>query len=227
VRSYRDGPSAIPAFLEDFAYLVEALITLYQSTSNLEYLDSAEELMEEALETFWDASSGMFFDARAAGELIVRPRSIFDNPVPSGTSSAAFALLRLWALTGNERYLEIAARPLRVDPDLLRRAAPSLAYLLSALDIWQTGAIQVAIVPGEAGGAEILVRQARGRFLPNLVLAVGRGDRPALLEGRTAIDGRATAYVCRRFVCDLPVTDVAALAQQLETATSSPESSAS
>jgi uncharacterized protein YyaL (SSP411 family) len=216
VRSYRGGPSAIPGFLEDFAYLAEALITLYECTGNLVFLDSAEEHVTQATDRFWDGHAEMFFDAAASDELIVRPRSLFDNPIPSGNASMISALLRLEAITGEGRYQALANRALRIDPQLLERAAPSLGYLLGALDLSHRGALQIAIVPGQEGTAEAMARAVFDRYLPNRVLAIGAGDRPGLLAGRTAREGKATGYLCEHFVCSLPVTDPDALALQLD-----------
>jgi uncharacterized protein YyaL (SSP411 family) len=215
VRCIRRDAAPIPGFLEDYGFLSEALITLYESTGTLQYLDRATQLADEALTRFWDEDRGTFFDASEPCDLIVRPRSLFDNPIPSGNASIIFALQRLGAFTSEERFERAVERSLRIEPNLLQRASHSVPYLLSVLDFRLRGPLQIAVVPGPASPADRLIRTVRERYLPNLALAVGAGERPSLLAGRTAIDGRATAYVCRTFVCDLPVTDAEALASRL------------
>ncbi len=216
VRSYRDGPSEIPAFLEDFAFLIEALITLYESTFELWYLERAEELAAEMISRCWDQAAGSFFDTGADTNLIVRPRSLFDNPIPAGSSAAAFALLRLSALSGGERYGDLALAPIHAGRELLSRAPLAFSYLLSALDFYLAPPTQIAIVPVPGDDGAALWGHVFASYLPNRVLAVGTGDRPELLANRRSVGDRATAYVCRQFACRLPVTSVAGLIEQLE-----------
>jgi uncharacterized protein YyaL (SSP411 family) len=218
VRSYKDGPSDIPAFLEDYGFLVEALLALYETAFTASYLETANELVNTMVEEFWEDAPGAFFDAPAAmTELPVRPRSFFDNPIPSGNSAAAFGLLRLGALTGESQYTDRALPAFRAAADLAAKAPTAVAYLLSALDFYLSPQTQVAIL-GDPGVDSTwqLVDLVYGRYLPNTVLAVGTDGNQPLLAGRQMIDDRPTAYVCEHFACQLPVTDVEALALQLD-----------
>jgi uncharacterized protein YyaL (SSP411 family) len=218
VRSYRDGPGAVPAFLEDYSFLIEALISLYEATFNTDTLHEAERLVTEMVETFQDLESGAFFDAPAGEDLVVRPRSFFDNPIPSGNSAATFALLRLHALTGRSEYLDRARGAFQAVGALLPRAPLGFAYLLSALDFYLAPPVQIAIA-GTIGSEDLalLLREVRDRYLPNAVVAAGASGSIGLLEGRTEIDGRARAYVCRHFSCNLPVATGSDLGAQLDT----------
>jgi uncharacterized protein len=176
------------------------------------------------LRLFWDDGVGGFFDTGSDHErLIVRPRNLYDNAVPCGSSVAVEALLRLAALTGDERYERHALSALRPMADLLGRHPTAFGRFLCALDFHIGPRAEVALVaPRRIDETGELAQEVFGRFLPNLVAAgMVDGHREAssgvpLLEARTAVDGKPTAYVCRNYACELPVTDRAALAKQLD-----------
>lgn len=219
VRSYRDGPSSIPAFLEDYAFLAGALITLYESSFDPAHLDAAVQLAEEMRRRFRDEEHGAFFDTQVAGELVVRPRSFYDNPIPSGNSAAAMTLLRLDALTGDPSLAADATAAFDVVGNVLARAPLGFSHLLSALDFYQSTPLQIAVAGDQVEQpAREMLRVVFQRYLPNRVLAAGTAGEPALLEGRHTERGTATAYVCRHFACDVPAHDAATLASQLDAA---------
>ena len=218
VRSYQDGVSDIPAFLEDYAFLVEALLALYETAFDARYLRLSRELVDEMAERFWDEADGGFYDVAAdAQDLIVRPRAMFDNPIPSGNSAATAALLRLQALTGDTLYESRALPAIRRARDLMVQAPLGFSHLLSALDFYLSPQMQVAIV-GDPDEVETqrMVRAVYERYLPTAVVAVGPPDSAPLLSGRTRVGGLPTAYVCEHFNCKMPVTEVEALAGQLD-----------
>jgi uncharacterized protein len=225
IRSYKDGPGQVLAFLEDYSYLLEALITLYETSHEIDYLDTARDTAQEMVRFFWDDAIGGFFDtASDSPELVVRPRGFFDNPIPSGNSAATMALLRLEALTGEEHYRSRALPALRTTRDLFARAPLAFSYMLCALDFYLSVPLQIAVAghPGEEG-AELLVNAIYERYIPNKVVAMGSQDVMPLLRGRACIDGRATAYVCEHFACQLPVTEPNLLREQLDKITASRE----
>lgn len=218
VRSYKDGPSAIFAFLEDYAFLVEALLTLYETSFDETRMNQAEELVQEMVNLFWDDLEGGFFDvANDVQELVVRPRSFFDNPIPSGNAAATFALLRMHALTGSSKYEERALPAFRSTRELLPRAPLGFGYLLSALDFYLSPQVQIAIV-GRADevSTQEMAREVFDRYLPNMVMAVGEDANQPLLAGRTRLDGKPTAYLCEHFACRLPVNNRQDWAKQLD-----------
>jgi uncharacterized protein YyaL (SSP411 family) len=223
IRSYSDGPAHVPAFLEDYAYMVEALVLLYEATFSAKRLDMAIELADELLSRFVDPESGTLFDTQPGGDLIVRPRSLFDNPIPSGNSSAAMALLRLAAFTGEPKYERAALQGLRAGADIMPRAPLAVPYLLCALDLSESAPIQVAIVGRDEPETHEMVRRIFSTYLPNRAIAVGDPGETPLLQDRVRLNGRPTAYVCEHFSCKLPVTDPAALEAQLSER-SNPES---
>lgn len=223
VRSYHDGAGKIDGFLEDYAFCIEALLGLYMTAFDRAYLHQAQELTREMIDRFWDGEHGAFFDTAAdAHDLVVRPRSLYDNPIPSGNSAAAFALLRLEALTGSAQYGDRAVTVFRAARAHLPRSPLAFSYMLSALDFYLSTPIQIAIAGQPASSdTQALVRAVHQRYLPNAVIAVGEPDSVPLLEGRALQDGHATAYVCRHFVCRVPVTTDLELGNQLDSLTAS------
>jgi uncharacterized protein YyaL (SSP411 family) len=225
MRTYKEGRAKIPAFLEDHALLADALIAVYEATFDARWLREARGLADEVLARFWDEAEGLFYDSAADAEaLVVRPRDLWDNATPSGTSAALVMLLRLAALTGQERYRAVADRVLQGMGEVGARAAAGFGNLLSALDFHLATPAEIAIVgtPGEAE-TDALLRVAARAYLPNAVTVLRRPQEEGaeleslipLLRGRTMIGGRATAYLCERMACRMPVHDPAALAQQL------------
>jgi uncharacterized protein YyaL (SSP411 family) len=226
LRTYRDGRSKIPAFLDDHALMVDALVALYEATFDPEWIVFARQLADAMIERFWDEEAGLFFDTPVGpGELVVRPREVNDSATPSGTSAAATALLRLGALTGVQRYEELATRVLVALAELAPRFPQAFGELLAAVDLQVDGVQEVAVV-GEADAADTraLLDALRERYLPRAVVAWraagAEGEAAAeavpLLADRDAVGGAAAAYVCRRFTCRRPVTDPAALLSELE-----------
>ncbi|HEU0013199.1 MAG TPA: thioredoxin domain-containing protein [Longimicrobium sp.] len=222
-RTYKDGRAKIPAFLEDHAFLVDALIALYQATWDARWLREARTLADAMLERFWEEDEGAFYDtANDAEQLVIRPRDLFDNATPSGNSAAVFALLRLAELLGEERYSRVAVRVLESLADAANRYPQAFGHLLCALDFHLAVPREVAFVgtPGDAD-TDALLRVPARAYLPNTTFALRRPDDAAaeepipLLRGRTARDGRPTAYVCERMACRQPVTEPAELAAQL------------
>ena len=212
LRTYNAGQAKLNAYLEDHAFLLEALLTLYEATFEPRWFHAARELADTMIERFADPEHGGFFQTSSDHErLVSRRKELEDGPIPAGASSAAFGLLRLAALTGEARYEEHAAGVLRLAGDLMQRFPLAFGHLLQALDFQLASTMEVAIVGPDQTE---LARVVRGAFRPHLVVAGGDGADPAgvpLLEGRTPLDGRATAYVCERFACQAPVCEPAAL----------------
>jgi uncharacterized protein YyaL (SSP411 family) len=208
LRTYNGGEAKLNAYLEDHAFLVEALLTLYEATFDPRWFHAARELADTMIARFGDPDGGGFFQtSRDHEQLVARRKEIDDSPIPSGQSSAAFGLLRLAVLTGEARYEEAALGVLRLFGELLRRSPLAFGHLLQALDFHLAPTQEVALVGTDTSA---LQRAVRSRFRPHLVLAGGDGADPAgvpLLEGRTLLDGRAAAYVCERFACKRPVSE--------------------
>jgi uncharacterized protein YyaL (SSP411 family) len=222
LRSWKDGRAKIKGYLEDYAMVGAGLLALYEATFDRRWLDASRRLAEEALRLFWDQAEEKFFDTGADQEaLVVRPRNLFDNAVPSGTSVAIEWLMRLGILFGEERHEALALKALRPMADLMTRYPSGFGRYLSALDFHLGPVAEVALVWPDGSGPAPLAETVFGRYMPNRVVVGAAAGSPAgsglpLLADRPAVGGASTAYVCRRYVCRLPVTDPAGLATQLD-----------
>jgi uncharacterized protein YyaL (SSP411 family) len=232
LRTYNAGRAHVLGYLEDHAFLLEALLTLYEATFDERWFDEARALGDVLIERFADRERGGFFTTADDHEaLIARRKDLEDHPIPAGSSSAALGLLRLGALTGEARYEEAGRSVLDLVHPIATRHPTAFGHALQALQFAIGPVREVAIVGPEP---ESLLQIVRARFRPTTVLAGGvPDDAPAarsgepgrraggiaagvpLLEGRTPVDGRAAAYVCERFVCQRPVTDPTGLATAL------------
>ena len=216
LRTYNAGEAKLNGYLEDHAFMLEALLTLYEATFEPRWFHAAREIADDTIERFGDPGRGGFYQTSSDHEqLVARRKEVDDAPIPSGQSSAAFGLLRLAKLTGEARYEDAARGVLQLFGDLLRRSPLAFGHLLQVLDFHLAPVREVALVGADTSA---LARVVRSAFRPDVVLAGGDGADGGgvpLLAGRTALDGRAAAYVCERFTCRTPVTDPAELAQLL------------
>jgi uncharacterized protein len=221
LRTFKDGRAHLNAYLEDHAYLVEALLVLYESSFEQRWFGAAREIAETMIERFGDSRRGGFFStSNDHEELIARRKDLGDHPIPAGNSAAALGLLRLAALTGEREYENWAEGVLRLMSPVATRHPEGFGHLLQALDFYLEPTREVALVAPADAGVEALGELAavvRARFRPRLVLAGGPEgtEQPELMRERTAVDGLAAAYVCESFVCQAPVTDPEALVAQI------------
>lgn len=215
LRTYKSGGARLNAYLEDHAFLLEALLALYEATFETKWFERARELAETTIARFGDPERGGFFSTSDDHEaLIARRKEIGDHPIPSGNSSAAAGLLRLAALTGEHAYAEQAEDVFRLFAEPAVRHPEAFAHLLRALDFHLSPTKEVALVGDDL--AE-LARAVRAEHHPHLVLAGGpEGSQiPELLKNRAKVKNQPTAYVCEHFACKQPVTDPGALAALL------------
>jgi len=220
LRTWKDGEAKYAAYLEDHAFLLEALLGLYEATFEERWFTEARSLADTILSRFADPDHGGFFSVADDHErLVARRKDLEDAPIPSGASSAALGLLRLGALTGEHAYTEQADGVLRLLHELAPRHPQAFGYLLTALDLRLAVVREVALV-GPSGDRAALERVVRGAHRPHVVVAGGEGNGGAvpLLEGRGPVDGHAAAYVCEGFACRAPVTDPGQLAEALAVA---------
>jgi uncharacterized protein YyaL (SSP411 family) len=216
LRTYNAGQAKLNAYLEDHAFLLEALLALYEATFEPRWFHAARATADTMIERFADAEHGGFFQTSSDHEqLVARRKDLDDNPIPSGSSSAAYGLLRLAALTGEASYSEHAESVLLLVGAFAPNHPQGFGHLLQALDFALAAVREVALVGDDTRALERLVRS---RFRPHVVLAGGNGSSTheiALLEGRTPVAGRSAAYVCERFSCRAPVTEPAELEAML------------
>jgi uncharacterized protein YyaL (SSP411 family) len=222
LRSWRAGVPGRPGFCDDHALLASACLTLYSTTGEIGWFREAVALGHALVDLFHDADRGGFFQTGTDDSaLVLRPKELYDNAVPSGNSAAADVLQRLALLTGDRGWERIGVSGIRLVRDALGRAPAAFGHALVALDLYLGPSREVAIIGSlEHPGARALMNEVhRERYLPNVVVAIGPDETalegPALLEDRPQVDGAPTAYVCERFSCRLPVTRPEDLAKQL------------
>ena len=217
LRTWKDGRAKLNAYLEDHAFLLEALLSLYEGTFDPRWFAEARALADAMIARFADEENGGFFETSSDHErILARRKDLEDHPIPSGNASAAYGVLRLAALTGEHDYEVRAVSTLRLLHELAPRHPQAFGHLLQALDFHLSPVKEVALVGEDVRPLE---RVVRGAFRPHLVLAATSPAASAngvpLLEGRTPVDGRPAAYVCERFACKAPVTEPAELERLL------------
>ena len=227
LRTYRDGQAKLLGYLEDYSFVIDGLLALYEATFDLRWLDEAVTLADSMIELFWDEGIGGFYDTGSDHEtLVVRPRDVFDNAQPCGGSVASDVLLRLAVFTGNNDYSAKATVPLRSLHQAMSQSPGGTGHWLSALDFYVSPPKEIAVIgPRDDPTTQALLDTVFHRFLPNkVVMGVEPPLIPAddnseadipLLAGRGMVGGLPSAYVCQNYACQLPVTDPAGLAEQL------------
>ena len=223
---YRDGESAYPGYLDDYAFLIRGLIELYGATFDTSHLREALALTDQAVALFWDERNGGFYFYGEDGEkLLARPKELYDGALPSGNSVMLLNLLRLARLTGNSRLEELAARQMAAFAGDVANQPRGYTHFLMGVQ-FALGPAREIVVAGQQGdrGFQDLLAVVRQMFLPDSVVAFhpeGEDRReiedlaPYLKENRT-VNGKATAYVCRGYACREPVTDADKLRQLLQ-----------
>ncbi|MGZ4704611.1 MAG: thioredoxin domain-containing protein [Acidimicrobiales bacterium] len=201
------------AYAADYGALLDAFTRLAEATGEARWVDEARKVADDLVDLFWDDEhGGVFTTGRDAEALVTRPKDLMDNATPSANSLAAVGLLRLAGLTGDDRHTERAAAILRLLAEPATRHPMAFGHLLAALDLWNSGTTEIAIV----GDRPDLVRAVAERYRPNAVLAWGQPYPSPLWDDRDpGPDGAGQAYVCRDFACQRPVGTVAELGDQL------------
>ncbi|MFD4209541.1 thioredoxin domain-containing protein [Micromonospora tulbaghiae] len=216
-RVSRDKIVGEPAgVLEDYGCVAEAFCALHQLTGEGRWLTLAGELLDVALARFAGPDGAFYDTADDAERLVTRPADPTDNATPSGRSAIVAALVAYAALTGETRYREAAEKTLSTVAPIVDRHARFTGYAATAGEALLSGPYEIAVATGDPEG-DPLVAAARRHAPPGAVVVAGAPDQPGvpLLAGRPLVDGRPTAYVCRGFVCQRPVTTVEELIEQL------------
>jgi uncharacterized protein YyaL (SSP411 family) len=219
-RIHKDGQAKATAYLEDYAFLSDGLLALYEATFDASWFLEAGTLADAMLSLFKDNTGPGFYDTDGAEVLITRPRSWEDGAIPSGNSMAADLLLRLAALTGEIAYQNIAVDILRAMAATAGQHPTAFGHLLSVLNYYLSSPEEIAIVGDPtADDTRELLKVVYSHYRPSKVVALGLVDDERtvvpLLTGRDQLEGRATAYVCRHFTCQRPVNSPSELAAQM------------
>ena len=220
-RSYKDGTARIDAFLEDYAAVGNAILSVYETTLEPRWLDEAIWITERVVELFWDDTGGIFHDGPKDGEVLaVRARDLMDNATPSGNSLAVELLIRSAHLFGEERYRDIAHRVLDREAGLMARFPTAFGRLLGALNQIVSDPVEIAIVGARDDARTLeLLRTTLSPYMPNRTIA-GKAPGEELSHRLPVLEGRdrgvePVAYVCEHYACKAPVSDAIALAEQL------------
>jgi uncharacterized protein YyaL (SSP411 family) len=215
---YRAGEAGIAATVDDYAFMAWALIELYEATFNVEYLKKALELNESLVQFFWDETNGgLFFTASDGEPLIVRMKEGSDGAIPSGNSVAMLNLIRLGRITADPTLAERARAIGRSFHQNVSASPSAFTQMMAALDFGVGPSYEVVIV-GAPGGEDTkaMQRALNDVYLPSKVVILKPADGKnsdiskiaEFTRAHTALEGKATAYVCKNYACDLPTTDI-------------------
>ena len=223
LRTYKGGRAHLKGYLEDYAFLIDGLLALYEASFDSRWFVEARRLADEMIALFAGNGQSGFYDTGSDHEeLVARPRDIMDNATPAGNSVATGVLLRLAAYTGDEQYRQLADSYLRALADVIVQHPAAFGEVLAALDFALSPVKEIAILGDlRAADSRALLAVVNERYLPNSVLAaafptdIESIQAIPLLEDRPMKDGKATAYVCQNFTCLAPVTTPEELAKLL------------
>lgn len=216
--SVKDGRAKVPGLLEDYAYLTDALFTLWEATFEVRWAREAQWLCRAMLELFHDPSEGGFFTTgRDHEQLIVRPKEIVESATPSPNAVASLLLQKMGVLLGDQDFARAGAEVLRLAHPYMERAPQAVGTHLCALDFYTSTAKEIAIVGDRKDDRTMaLLREIWRRFIPNKVMA---GSPPGIdspiLEGKETKDG-PLVFVCENYLCKAPASEPKDLARQLE-----------
>jgi uncharacterized protein YyaL (SSP411 family) len=215
-RSWRQGKATNEVFLEDYAALILGLLELYQTDFQVKWFTHAQKLADEMIELFTDPNGGFFDTSKDSEELLIRPKDLQDNAVPSGNALASEALLKLAAFTDHATYRDMAEKSLSGIADHALRYPTSFARWLSAADFALGSVKQVAVLyESNLEEARELLQTVQSAYRPNTIVAASSypssENVPPLLTDRPLKAGKPTVYVCEGFVCKMPVNTISEL----------------
>ncbi|MCW3489812.1 thioredoxin domain-containing protein [Dethiobacter alkaliphilus] len=217
LKRFREDEASLPAHLDDYAFFVWGIIELYETTFDTDFLKEALSLNKTMIKHFWDHDNGSFyFTADDAEDVLVRHRELYDGAVPSGNSVAAMNNLRLGRITGNTELEQIAEKIARAFTDEIEKVPQGYTQMLSAINFMAGPSLEI-VIAGEAQAQDTkdMLQKLYSTFVPNKVVVLHPGGKQAkeieelapYTRRQQSIEGKATAYVCRNFSCQAPVTD--------------------
>ncbi|MBE7212322.1 MAG: thioredoxin domain-containing protein, partial [Gluconacetobacter diazotrophicus] len=226
LRSYRQGSGTVEGFADDYAFLIQALLDLYEANADAEHLRWAERLQGKQDELFADPAGGYFSTSAQDRSVLLRLKEDNDNAEPAASSVAALNLTRLADLAGRDTYRQQAERTVTAFSAAQNplRTAQAMPLMLCALDFLADPPRQIVVVgPHDRADTRAMVAAVHRHFVPNKVVLLADGDAGLralagahpYLENATMVDGKATAYLCEGGACQLPTTDPEALARRL------------
>lgn len=225
---YRDGETAISGFLDDYAFFIWGLLELYEATFEVRYLKAALELNDELITHFWDFEAGGFFiTSDDAENILIRKKDIYDGAIPSGNSVAMLNLIRLGKITTDPELERKAQAIGKAFSRIIEQAPAGYTILMSALD-FALGPSNEIVIAGDlqADDTKNMLKALRKEFIPNKVVIFRPEEESEITrisdysKSLSSKDGKATAYVCRNFSCNLPVTEPGKMLELLKISTS-------
>jgi len=213
---YRDGDAAIPAYVDDYAYLIWGLIELYESTYKPKYLKKSLALNQDLIKLFWDnKSGGLFLYGSDSEQLIIRPKELYDGATPSGNSVAALNFIRLARMTGQHELEEKAQNMFSIFGKQVQRMARGYAFFLTAMLFSISKSKDVVLVAdSDHADTENMLNVIREDFRP-FTMTIFCSDKfesikelVPFIENYKTIDGKPTAYICENFACRAPIIDL-------------------
>ena len=215
---YRDGDAALPAYLEDYAFLVWGLLELYEATYEPKYLKRALEFNEAMLDLFGDdTSAGLFLYGHDSEELITRPRECYDGAIPSGNSVAVMNLLRIARITGQHEFEAKAKEIIQYFSSDIEAVPTGHSYMLCAYQYASSDMSSEVVLVGSA--CDDMIKAYNSIYHP-FAISISRVT-PELIDivpyvsEYSKYDGKAAAYICKNFSCMPPITDVSTLEKVL------------
>ncbi len=221
---WREGHTAVPGQLDDYAFMIFGLLELYETTFDFKTLEKAVSLNEVVLEHFTDPGHGGFYlTADDAEKLLIRPKSMYDGAIPSGNSVQMMNLLRLARLTGRTEYETLAEKTTHAFSEMINRSPDGFSQALQAVQFAKGPSVEIVIVgSSDSLDTQEMIRAIRSVYLPNKVVLLKEPDDPAIIKfvpytrDQKRVDGKATVYICRNFACEAPLTDPAEVVKQLK-----------
>jgi uncharacterized protein YyaL (SSP411 family) len=226
LHTWRAGVAKLPAYLDDYASLANALVSVHEESFDEQYIDAAVRLLDLVVEEFTDPVGGFFFTAAGHEQLIARTKELTDSSTPSGNALAATALLRVGKLIGRRKFLEAAENALAAAGPVMQRAPLAAGQTLLALDHYLGPSYELALI-GDFGNeqTEQAMRAMKSRFLPRCVRsarssaananAVASRHLDDLFTGKVSTDGEPVLYVCQDFACREPAVGLTDIESQL------------
>ena len=220
MRTFKDGRAHIPGYADDHVNVANALLDLWEATFDPTWLDAAVEMTERTVELFWDEEEGgLFYTGSDQAAVVHRSKHFIGGAEPAANGVAAKVFLRIGRLCGRDDLLEKAERIVRSAQALLSQAPRALGAEVLAGAWLAEGGLEVAVVgEPEDDATQALVAELRRHFLPFAVIYSGAeaDERMPWLEGKEAVEGKPTAYVCEGYACLLPVQEPEQLREQLD-----------
>jgi len=222
---YRNGEVKIEAYLDDYSFVIWGLLNLYESTFKIEYLRNALSFNNILIKHFWDdKDGGFFFTSDRSADLLTRQKEIYDGAIPSGNSAAMMNLVRLSKITGDTKLEVMASKLSKTFSENVGKYPMGYSQLLSGVDFALRPSFEIVIV-GEKDNpvTKEMINEINKKYIPNKVVLLKSDEKDTegislfapFTKGQEKLNGKTTVFVCRNYVCNLPVTESEKLAQLL------------